>query len=93
MGLCKSNMYPTTLHAINSAVLKLGKLMKVQKVSACTRRQQCCARYAHTSSPSDALHPRRLQVYRGVAGKGLPEQMLKTESHGLRGGIEVRARH
>ena len=32
MDLCKQNMYPTTLHAINSAVLKLGKLMKVQKV-------------------------------------------------------------
>ena len=30
--LCKQNMYPTTLHAINSAVIKLGKLMKVKKV-------------------------------------------------------------
>ena len=30
--LCKQNLYATTLHAINSAVIKLGKLMKVQKV-------------------------------------------------------------
>ena len=30
--LCKHNTYTTTLHAINSAVVKLGKLMKVQKV-------------------------------------------------------------
>ena len=32
VALCKQNLYPTTLHAINSAVIKLGKLMKVQKV-------------------------------------------------------------
>ena len=30
--LCKRNMYTTTLHAINSCVVKLGKLTKVMKV-------------------------------------------------------------
>ena len=30
--LCKGNMYTTTLHAINSAVLKLSKLTGVRKV-------------------------------------------------------------
>ena len=30
--LCKHNLYTTTLHAINSAVIKLSKLCKVMKV-------------------------------------------------------------
>eukprot|EP00966_Prymnesium_polylepis_P080707 1870132-Prymnesium_polylepis.1 len=30
--LCQGNMYTTTLHSINSAVFKLGKLTKVGKV-------------------------------------------------------------
>ena len=30
--LCKQNLYATTLHAINSAVIKLSKLCKVMKV-------------------------------------------------------------
>lgn len=30
--LCGSNKYPTTLHAINTALLKLGKIQKATKV-------------------------------------------------------------
>ena len=30
--LCHGNLYATTLHAINSAVVKLGKIQKVAKV-------------------------------------------------------------
>ena len=33
--LCKDNRYATTLHLINSAIVKLSKLTKVGKVRSC----------------------------------------------------------
>ena len=54
-----ANKYVTTLHAINSAVVKLSKLTKVTK------------------------------VYRGMSGMTLPEQFMKANEVGVRGGIET----
>ena len=53
------NLYTTTLHAINSAIVKLSKLTTVGK------------------------------VYRGIAGRVLPEQFWKPNKFGVRGGIET----
>jgi len=53
------NTYTTTLHAVNSAIVKLSKLTYASK------------------------------VYRGVAGRVLPEQFWKANEYGVRGGIEA----
>ena len=55
--LCKHNLYTTTLHAINSAVIKLGKLMKVQKVYRGLSAKKL---------PKDMLTPDRHGVRGGV---------------------------
>ena len=52
------NKYTTTLHGINSAIIKLGKLTKATK------------------------------VYRGIAGKALPDDFWKPNEHDVRGGVE-----
>ena len=59
MACERANKYVTTLHAINSAVVKLSKLTKVTK------------------------------VYRGMSGMTLPEQFMKSNEVGVRGGIET----
>jgi len=53
------NTYTTTLHAVNSAIVKLSKLTYASK------------------------------VYRGVAGRVLPEQFWNANEYGVRGGIEA----
>ena len=55
--LCKQNLYATTLHAINSAVIKLGKLMKVKKVYRGLSEKKL---------PKDMLIPDRHGVRGGV---------------------------
>lgn len=56
--LCHGNRYVTTIHVINSAVVKLGKLTPAGK------------------------------VYRGISGGILPENFLKSDVDGVRGGCE-----
>eukprot|EP00962_Isochrysis_galbana_P010777 scaffold2996_cov132-Isochrysis_galbana.AAC.1 len=55
----KPNLYTTTLHVINSCIIKLSKLTK--------------------ATP----------VYRGLAGKSLPDSFWKANDFGVRGGIEA----
>ena len=55
---CMGNKYTTTLHAINSAIVKLSKL-----TAACP-------------------------VYRGISGCVLPDQFLKPNEMGVKGGID-----
>ena len=56
--LCLGNYYPTTIHAINSCVIKLQKLMRVRP------------------------------VWRGAAGASIPEEFLRADKLGVRGGVE-----
>eukprot|EP00962_Isochrysis_galbana_P052901 scaffold24379_cov122-Isochrysis_galbana.AAC.1 len=55
----KHNLYTTTLHVINSCIVKLSKLTK--------------------ATP----------VYRGLAGKSLPDSFWTANDFGVRGGIEA----
>eukprot|EP00962_Isochrysis_galbana_P003816 scaffold1069_cov129-Isochrysis_galbana.AAC.4 len=55
----KPNLYTTTLHVINSCIIKLSKLTK--------------------ATP----------VYRGLAGKSLPDSFWTANDFGVRGGIEA----
>ena len=51
--------FTTSLHVTSSAIVKLGKLVKAEK------------------------------VYRGVAGRRLPQQLVEANEWNVRGGIEV----
>eukprot|EP00962_Isochrysis_galbana_P028794 scaffold9130_cov124-Isochrysis_galbana.AAC.1 len=55
----KPNLYTTTLHVINSCIVKLSKLTKA------------------------------IPVYRGLAGKSLPDSFWTANHFGVRGGIEA----
>ena len=52
--------FTTSLHVTSSAIVKLGKLVKAEK------------------------------VYRGVAGRRLPQQLIEANEWNVKGGIEVR---
>ena len=95
--LCKDNLYTTTLHTINSAIVKLSKLTiasKVRRAALAHARAHGCARVYARGAPATrvpeahaawAVHA---QVYRGVSGGRLPAHFRIPNEFGVRGGID-----
>ena len=70
------NKYPTTLHGINSAIIKV-------------RRERCRVCAPLTRAPSCRRQIGKLtmatKVYRGIAGMALPEAFWKANQFGVKG--------
>ena len=84
------NKYTTTLHGINSAIIKLGKLTKATKVrlSKCSLPPPLplCALSSTTLLVITILS--MVQVYRGISGMALPDAFWHANEFGVRGGVE-----
>lgn len=101
--LCEGNTYVTTIHAINSAVIKLSKLTPAGKVyrgfcygklgKQCARCDVGSIARARTDLPcSTSLQPlsRALLHCRGIAVAATiaHRRFWKADSEGIRGGVE-----
>ena len=82
------NTYTTTLHGINSAIIKLGKLTLATKV-----RTTIANPPSIRPQPLPSLAPAAparfiLQVYRGISGMALPAAFWEPNEFRVRGGVE-----
>ena len=82
------NTYTTTLHGINSAIIKLGKLTIATKART-TIANLTSDHSLSALSPAPAAPARFiLQVYRGISGMALPASFWEPNEYRVRGGVE-----
>ena len=89
---CKQlNKYTTTLHGINSAVIKLGRAphqnTPTHQFCFLSASSQClclsvCATVWHRKLTQAT------KVYRGISGMALPTEFWEENAFGVRGGVE-----